>query len=454
MKKIIILSIALILILQSAVSAKEYIVKPKDDAVFLMDSETELEPFIPDFNLYTTDDISVLNDEQFEFIEEDAPVELFDTYDYGNFMTQYAFNITGIKEMWDIGVYGKNIRVGVIDSGCNKHIALKNNLLDGADFAYDSDTADTSDNIGHGTAVCGIIAAEYGFGKVIGTAHKTNIIPLKFIDLDSDGNTVGGTTKRLVDAIKSAVDDFQCDVINMSCGTIDSNSLKMAVDYAVSKGVIIVAAVGNDGNSKLNYPAAYDNVIGVGSVNASKKHSSFSNTNGSVLITAPGENINVLSGASLTSKNNGTSFSAPYVSGIIANMREINPEMDTENAIEIISNSAEDLGDDGYDETFGYGLIRADAVIDYMLSECECFVSGIDECSADEWNEVRFRFNGDRRNVYFAEYIAGTLNQIAAPVKYVSDNTVMLRLRHSDGGTFRYFVWDGMKPIEINSKIK
>lgn len=458
MKKIvfIILPAIVLLILQMEIYAdesREYIVKLKDTIQLLSENtEADLEPLIPKLGLYTTKNINDLDADLFEFVEEDAPVELFDTYDYGPIITQQEYAITGIKNVWDIGVYGKGIRVGVIDSGCNQHQYLANNLCEGANFANDSN--EITDNIGHGTAVCGIIGAEYGNGKLIGIAHKSDIVPLKFIDKDSEGNTIGGTTKRLVSAIISAVDDYNCDIINMSCGTIDSHTLKSAIDYAVSKEVAIVAAVGNDGSSKYNYPAAYDNVIGVGAVNDNKQHSSFSNINDSVFVTSPGENINILSGISSTSANSGTSFSAPYVSGIVASMLSIKPELTVQETMNVIAETSEDLGDDGYDEIYGYGLIRADNIIDYMLSECECFVSEVDECSEDGMSEVRFRFKADKKNVYFAEYIDNVLNQLDATAKRIGDNTYMLRLQPNHGGMFRYFVWNGMQPVAVNSKIK
>lgn len=458
---LLILTAVIILSLQIIVSAnenKEYIVKLKSDIqLFSCTEEMKLEPLIPKLGLYTVEDISDLDFDMCDYVEEDAPVELFDSYDYSSIMMQGEYSITGIKSMWDIGVYGKDVRVGVVDSGCNPHQALMNNLCNGANFADDSEG--TNDNIGHGTAVSGIIAAEYGGSdKVIGKAHKTNIIPLKFFDKDTDGNIVGGTTKRLANAIISAVDDFQCDIINISSGTIDSNTLKLAIDYAVSKGAIIVAAVGNDGNSKSNYPAAYDNVIGVGSVNNSKEHSYFSNNNSSVLVTAPGEDINILSDTTSTITSSGTSFSAPYVSGIIADMREINSDLTLQEAMDIIAQTSEDLGEDGYDEVFGYGVIRADKIIDYMLDEYICYTSGIDLCPTDNFSEIRFRFsNTQNPRCIFAEYINGRLNQLDWNMQYVSDNVFMLRLKKTYDGVFKYFAWksiESMIPIQVTTGIR
>ena len=460
MKKYILIIPCVIVFLMCsfAVSAEydtEYIVKLKSDIqISLQGNGNELEPFIPELGLYTVKNIS--DSEIFEFVEEDATVELFDTYDYSSVMVQEEYTVTGIKNMWDIGVYGSGVRVGIIDSGCNPHMALRSNLCDGASFVDESE--DTNDNIGHGTAVSGIVAAEYGFDKCIGAAHKTEIVPLKFIDCDSSGNTLGGTTKRLASAIVAAVNDFHCDVINMSCGTINSNTLKLAVDYAVSKGAIIVAAVGNNGSGQYNYPAAYDNVIGVGSVSNSKEHSYFSNMNDSVFVMAPGENVNILYGTNAENTNSGTSFSTPCVSGIIADMCEIYPKLTADEAMDIIAKTSEDLGDDGYDETFGYGLIRADRIVEYMLRDCECFVSQIDLCKEDNFNEVRIRLKNSLQypDCVLAEYEDGVLCHLSMDMQYVSDNIIMLRIEKNEDRQYKYFVWNSVEdmiPLTINQSI-
>ena len=447
MKKIalIVFAAVTVMLFQSMVSAADYIVKLKQD-IRLMNIDTNLMPLIPKLNLYTTDNISDINPETVEFAEEDTAVTLFDSYDYSAVEMQSAHKITEIKSMWDMGVYGKGIRVGVIDSGCSSHETLTNNLCDGADF---SGSGDLEDRIGHGTSVCGVLAAQYGF-DAIGAAHKARIIPLKFIDLNESGATVGGTVSRLAAAIVSAVDDFDCDIINMSCGTIDSHTLKNAVDYAASKGTVMVAAAGNDGTADYNYPAAYDNVIGVGSVSDTKEHSSFSNSNDSIFITAPGEHVNVIYGTNRYGRNSGTSFSAPYISGIIADMLEINHELNLTEITDILSCTSEDLGDEGYDEAFGYGLVRADKIAEYMLSGRNYYTPGLDLCPEDDFYEIRFRVDGDIVPFcVLAEYKNGALNNIDLSKKHIRDNIFMLRLPQS-ANIFKYFVWDsfnGMNPM-------
>ncbi|MCH5210791.1 MAG: S8 family serine peptidase [Oscillospiraceae bacterium] len=456
MKKFIffILSISIMLLIQVTVSA-EYIVKLKSD-IRLMNAEEEIKGLtlaVPALGLYTADNITDIDPALIEFAEENTEVVLFDSYDYSHASERWEHTLTGVRSMWDTGVYGSGVRVGVIDSGCNSHEALSGNLQTGANFIDES--GDTIDNIGHGTSVCGVIAARYESGSAIGAAHKTEIIPIKFIDVNKNGKTIGGTIMSLAKSMISAVDDFQCDIINMSCGSASgSAALKEAVDYAASKGVIMVAAAGNDGNTQYNYPAAYENVIGVGSVGAEKKRSSFSNVNDSVFVTAPGEKVNVLAGTDKYGQNSGTSFSAPYVSGVIALMREIRPEITLSEVRNIISETAEDLGSNGYDNYFGHGLIRADAIADYMLGESDYFTSGIDLCPEDDFYEIRLRVrDGVKTPVcLFAGYEEGKLGQISADKQYIDDNIFMVRMKKTDGEEVKGIIWesfDTMKPIEF-----
>ena len=447
MKKIVfgIFAIIVILLSQMSAAAADYIVKFKSD-IMSINADNDLLPLIPQIGLYLTDNPGNINFETVDFIEEDAVVELFGTYDYSGIEKQSAHNITEIKKMWNAGVFGKNIRVGVVDSGCNKHEALLNNLIEGEDF---SGSNNMDDHIGHGTSVCGIIAAQYGF-EVIGTAHKASVVPIKFIDRNSDGTVVGGTVSRLAKAIVSAVDDLHCDVINLSCGTIDSHALKTAIDYAVSKDVIIIAAVGNSGSNDYNYPAAYENVVGVGSVDGFKEHSAFSNINDSVFVSAPGEHVDIIYGTDQYGQSSGTSFSAPYVSGIIANMLEIDPKLCLSDIIDIISMTAEDLGRQGYDEMFGYGLVRADRIAEYMLKGMKIYTSGFDLCPEDDCYEVRLWVNEKTKipTCILCKYDNEVLKEINIDNQIVDDNIYIFRLKSTPVGEYKFFQWYNFENIQ------
>lgn len=439
----------MIVSVQGTAKAEEYIVKFRNDiSVLLSKNEVELEPLLPDEGIYVTNNIEQIDNDLLEYIEPNYEVKLFDTYDYSEIIEEPEHSITGIRNMWEIGAYGKDIKIGVIDSGCNAYGELGSNLCVGYNMIDENE--DTSDHIGHGTAVSGVIAVKYGFKTIIGTAPKAKIVPIKFMDKNTDGVITGGTTKQLAGAIIKAVDDFDCDIINLSCGTLDTQTLEYAVNYALSKGVTIVAAVGNAGTDEKNYPASYKGVIGVGSVGADKQHSEFSNVNDSVFICAPGENIDILDREDLSVNNYGTSFSAPYVSGIIADMLSIDPSLTPDTIKNIIKQSAEDLGEAGWDTKYGHGLIRADKITDLMLKGQYIYISDIDLCEVDNYYEIRLRAvdGAEIPQCYFVRYEDGILCDISSVFEKNDNNIYIIRICADDSSSYKAFFWDNkMKPI-------
>lgn len=429
-----------------------YLIKLRDGIVYSQEEQTAAEPLVPEWGLYVTDNISETDMSDIEFCEYDAPVELYDTYSYDLSGSEWEYKITGMKSLWSSGFCGSGVRIGIIDSGCNAHAALAGNLCEGANFADDDgDAADTTDNIGHGTAVSGVAAAAYGDINVIGTAHRAKIIPLKFIDRDANGNAVGGTTSRIVKAIKAAVDDYDCDVINMSCGTINTQALRMAVEYAHDAGVTITAAVGNSGNAAVNYPAGYETVIGVASVDSNKLHAASSNSNSSVNVSAPGVNVALLSGTDGYKTSNGTSYAAPYAAGIAADMIAEDPELSPDEVKSIIEDTAEDLGEVGRDNDYGYGLINANAIADRLMGDCDVYFSKPDICTADGKYEVRITKRSASAilpEALLAGYTeAGALSEISAEKNNAEGNIFVVRLKENESSYVKFFAWDSLEKM-------
>ena len=379
---------------------------------------------------------------QAEYIEPNYKVELLNTYNYDTYMQQVNVRLTSIKSAWDIGCYGNNVRIGVIDSGVYEHNALKGNLSSG--YNYLSKDTDTTDHIGHGTMVSGIIAAQYGYG-VIGMAHHAKIIPLKCFE-----NGQATYINTIVSAIYDAVDRFNCDIINLSLGLQNkSTALEEAVNYAVSKGVLLVASVGNDSNSAFYYPASYDSVIGVGSVNSSKVRSGFSNYNNSVFVTAPGENIIGLSIKGGYVINSGTSFSAPVVTGIIATMFSIDNSLDVAAVKNIFMNTSEDLGPQGYDTEYGYGLVNAEAIVNYMLSGKDYFVSPIDTQN-ENFSEVRVWKNPSVTTYplgIWASYDNNRITDIKTVSLSFANGSIEILQYSNEYKTLKFFLWYNMKSL-------
>jgi subtilisin family serine protease len=168
---------------------------------------------------------------------------------------------------------------------------------------------------GHGTMVAGLIHL---------VAPNAQIMPLRAFGADGSA-----TVSQIVEAIYFAV-DRGVDVINMSFSVKqDSPSLKTALDYAASKGVICVASAGNDGSSIQVWPAAYSTVIGVAATNNNRVRSLFSNFGNSlVTLAAPGEGVITTYPQQHYAQVWGTSFSAPLVSGAASLLLDVNGKTD------------------------------------------------------------------------------------------------------------------------------
>jgi len=251
---------------------------------------------------------------------------------------QWGLKYINVPAAWRGGYRGKGITVAVLDSGLNEtHDDINNDSII-AKGLYCPGFVTTDDN-GHGSFVTSILAAKInnlnGFGGGIGMAGITdevNIISYKVLNNKGEG-FLSGILKAYNDLLSTKV-----DVVNLSFG--HNEGYLAQEDYVIQKlivkGVIIIAAAGNDGDKKdykknqVSYPAAYANVIGVGSVDSNGKVSSFSTQNYTVDILAPGSNmagIGHKANSDYKVGGNGTSFATPVVAASAVIARQIIPGM-------------------------------------------------------------------------------------------------------------------------------
>lgn len=300
---------------------------------------------------------------------------------------QWNLPLIQIPQAWE-QTQGEGITVAVVDSGVayedfdtyrRAPDLAATSFLQGYDFV--NSDAHANDDQGHGTHVAGTIAQSTNNGVgVAGIACRATIMPVKV--LDNKGN---GTYERLIQGIVYAA-DHGAKVINMSLGgTGPSQSLKDAVDYAVGKGVVIVAATGNDNRSSIYYPAACDNVISVGAVRYDLGRSSYSNYGTGLDLMAPGGDTGVdqngdgyadgilqetMDSGSLTTFSlqfyQGTSMATPHVSAVAALLLALHPQITPAQVQQALQATAKDLGTTGYDQEYGYGLVQAASAISYL----------------------------------------------------------------------------------------
>ena len=181
-------------------------------------------------------------------------------------------------------------------------------------FNHDNDASGSSGAGAHGTQVAGRVLA-----GALDTA--VSILPLRV------GPGPSLSLASVVEAIDYAT-RMGARVINMSFGTTTNvASLQEAVSFAASHNVLLVAAAGNGGDTQNNYPAAYDEVISVAATNAAGQKSSFSTYGKTVDFSAPGENVSAPTWGGGTTTVNGTSFSSPFVAGVLAQLVSAFPDL-------------------------------------------------------------------------------------------------------------------------------
>ena len=292
----------------------------------------------------------------------------------------YQWNLKNINadNAWSETTGTTDITVAIIDTGVDcTHDELVGQCSSGYDFI--NNDADPVDDHGHGTHVAGIIGSLSNNSEgIAGIDWHVNILPIKGLD------TIGiGTNDSLSNSIVYASNQG-ANVINMSWAAITSRmplSLKDAVDYAYSMGVVLVAAAGNSNDDVANgyWPANYQSVISVSATDEKNEIASYSNY-GKIDIAAPGGNAsyNIISlnahdpnnpssymnlgGSPISNKYlrlSGTSMAAPHVSALAALILSKNPTWSNEEISSLIEYTAKDLGELGKDNEFGYGIIDA-----------------------------------------------------------------------------------------------
>ncbi|MER7666210.1 MULTISPECIES: type VII secretion-associated serine protease mycosin [unclassified Streptomyces] len=275
-----------------------------------------------------------------------------------------------LDELWKQST-GKGVQVAVIDTGVDiKNPQLKPavdaksgiNLLppknkkgEKIDRGASNGTTDT---VGHGTKVAGIIAARPAKGTgVVGLAPAATIIPVK--QNDAEGN---GTAATLASAITKSV-AAGADVINISQDTADAvepaPALKQAVDAALDADVVVVASAGNDGlggNVKKTYPASYPGVLAVASSDRNNERAAFSQSGDFVGIAAPGVDMVTTVPGGGHCADNGTSFSAPYVAAVAALIKSKHDDWTQKQIVAQIQQTAE-RSTPGHDRLVGWGVV-------------------------------------------------------------------------------------------------
>ncbi|MGB9911263.1 MAG: S8 family serine peptidase [Microgenomates group bacterium] len=299
-------------------------------------------------------------------------------YSYQWHLDNSVYGGIQMEKAWEVSK-GEGVTVAVVDSGIRRGTDLLNTcFVAGYDFV--NNDSDPTDENGHGTHVAGTIAQSTNNSLgVAGIAYKSCLMPVRVLDASGSG-----TYADVADGIRWAVDN-KAKIINLSLGgTSDSQTLKEAVAYAYQKGVVVIAACGNDNKPNCLYPASYDDyVIAVGATQYDETKAPYSNYGPSVDLVAPGGNTSidqnkdgygdgvlqqtfVKKGAKIEWGYyfyQGTSMATPHVSGVAAlviSAGRANSPLEVKN---ILQQTAEDKGTPGRDDIYGWGLVDAAAAL-------------------------------------------------------------------------------------------
>lgn len=279
----------------------------------------------------------------------------------------------------------------------------------------------------HTPVIPGIIAAlgdnDYGV-QGVNRNGQLNLHILRIFD--ASGQTFSSDTMaNIQDCVNAGA-----NVVSMSFGRSDQQTIefgftgplefeKEAFDRYYNQGVLFVAAAGNDGTSHYNWPASYDSVMSVAAIDVNREVASFSQRNDQVDIAAPGVEV-----ASTVPNNqfaffSGTSQACPHVSGVAALVWSRFPDKTAQDIRQALTASAEDLGPEGPDVWYGYGLVQAAAAVDYLAgggstpapspSPPPSATEG--ECVDDEtWTDIW----GDGCSFYFAGFLCQAFRPFTA----------------------------------------
>ncbi|MDL5204129.1 type VII secretion-associated serine protease mycosin [Streptomyces sp. ALI-76-A] len=368
----------------------------------------------------------------------------------------WALQRVNLDELWAQST-GKNVQVAVIDTGVDvKNPQLTRavdaskgeNLLPAKNSEGEKidrgNSQGTTDTVGHGTRVAGIIAARPLKGTgFVGLAPDATIIPIK--QNDAEGN---GTAATLARAIRDAV-AAGADVINISQDTANAvrpaQALEDAVTYALDQDVVVVASAGNDGlggNVKITYPASYEGVLAVAASDRNNERASFSQSGEFVGVAAPGvDMISTVPGGGHCS-DNGTSFSAPYVAGVAALLKSKYPEWSAQEIVAQIEQTAE-RSIPGHDRLVGWGVIdpvKALTDVDPKNPvQSPAPENGVTKGEAPSITPLHFGESADERNTRLATYVVvGGLALVAG----LSGTAVAIRdARRRRGGQLGNGAW-------------
>ncbi|MEU6717702.1 S8 family serine peptidase [Nonomuraea sp. NPDC046802] len=291
---------------------------------------------------------------------------------------QWVLDALNVEQAWTV-TKGENVTVAVIDSAVDGKVKeLRGRVSPGPDMTSGTTSREVAPGR-HGTAMAGLIAASGEDDGFVGVAPAARILSLPMVVDDDEPQAMVPPSSGdqpaespLARALKYAA-NHGAQVVSMSIGSYGPlRSEREAISYALGKGVVLIAAVGNDGQTSYakengtsywSFPAGYPGVIGVAATDKQGKRAPFSSDNLSVLVSAPGVGVPVVKRKSGYEVSEGTSSAAALVSGVAALVKSRYPGLPPEQVAQALAASARGRPAAGYDDQTGYGVVDAAAAL-------------------------------------------------------------------------------------------
>lgn len=290
-----------------------------------------------------------------EYVEENKwcrPALLPDDPAYSR---QWHLPQIGTPSAWDTTIGDSSIIVAVLDTGVDSTVSeLASTLISG--WNVFDDNADTSDVLGHGTRMAGIIAAEGNNAELIASvAWGCSIMPIRI------SNTTGLATDATVAAGLVWAADHGARIASISFEMLDSATMTEAAQYFQSAGGLVVMSAGNSG-LVLDSP---DNpyILKVSATDSTDTVPTWSNIGAPVDFSSPGTSIVTVTTGGSTASSSGTSTASAVFAGVAALVLSADPTLTPAEVEQILQDSAEDYGPPGWDPEYGWGRVNADAAI-------------------------------------------------------------------------------------------
>lgn len=289
-----------------------------------------------------------------EFAESDYIATKNQVVNDSYYSSQWGLEKIKAGGAWGVTHGSDSVVIAIVDTGIDSaHPDLVGKVVSRANFTNNSD----ADGDGHGTHVAGIASSltNNNLG-VAGVGFDTKLMSVKVLD-----NNGSGYYSWISNGIIWAADNG-AKVINLSLGgTSYSATLQSAVDYAWSRGAVVVAAAGNSSSTTPHYPAFFENSIAVAATDSSDRKANYSNFGSWVDVAAPGSSIlsTYKGGYSYLS---GTSMATPFVSGLAGLLYSAHPDWSNGQVRSKIQASSDNIGSNGI--YWMYGRINACSALD------------------------------------------------------------------------------------------